>query len=344
MNNSGYGQVLPQDYNFLDAPLEQSPEEMSDAVDCPPSGDPRLTRLSYSGATTLHGCPRKFQLQRLRAKVSNPNDWKTELTFQFGHSVGDAVADTLEGKTQNEVLFKMFKEWKGDILEYNPKQEKSLAHAVYAMRKFWALQEEGFFQDYELVYFNGRPAIELSFRITFPGNFTLRGYVDLVVRNKITGEYVIVENKTSSGKYLNTAAFKNSAQAIGYSVVLDKIVPGLTSYTVEYLVWMTQLGKWENFSFPKTYTQRALWIRDRMWDNMCIERLIQEEGSYGIWPMQGEHCTTFGKVCEYMDTCHLSTEGQFIPLKQIHMEEELDRYGKDYDFSFTIEDLLENSL
>lgn len=341
MNNYGSGTVLTEEIDFLSQVEENTPEQASHDVPCPSSGDPRLFKLSYSGGTTLHGCPRKFQLERFTGRVNADLDWRSSLTFQFGHTVGDAVAATVAGESHDKVLLDAFVGWKRDLFEENEKQKKSFAHAMLAITKFWAMQEEGFFQDFEIVEFHGRPAAELSFKINFPGGFTYRGYVDLVVRNKVTGEYVILELKTNSGKWINTAQYKNSSQAIGYSVVLDAIAPGITSYTVEYLVWMTNLERWENFSFPKTYMQRALWLRDRLWDNEQIANLIATEGSYGIWPMHGEHCMHFNKECSYMNQCHLPTEGQVIKLKEVHLEpEDNDRYGKPWDFVFNWDDLI----
>lgn len=340
MSTNESGSILEEEVDFLSQVESVTPEQGSENVDCPPSGDPRLFKLSYSGNLTLHGCPRKFQLERLTAKINSDKDWRSSLTFQFGHTVGDAIADTVAGKSRNQVMLDMFTGWKMDLLIENEKQKKSFTYALLALHKFWAMQDDGFFEDYEIVYFHGRPAAELSFKINFPNGFTYRGYVDLVVRNKITGQYVILELKTNSGKWINSAQYKNSSQAIGYSVVLDAIAPGETSYTVEYLVWMTQLERWENFSFPKTYMQRALWLRDRIWDNEQISNLIEAESSYGIWPMQGEHCVSFGKECAYMNSCHLQTESQVIGLKKVHLEPELmDRYGKPWDFVFDWEQL-----
>jgi len=333
---------LDEELDFLSSEVKVTPEGASENVTCPDSGDPRLFRMSYSGGLTLHSCPRKFQLERFTAKVKLAEDWKSDLTFQFGHTVGDAIAETISGVPREKILLNAFTGWKLDLFTENAKQAKSFAHALFAIQKFWSMQDEGFFSEYEIVEFNGRPAAELSFKILLPNGFTYRGYVDLVVRNKESGQYVILELKTNSGKWINQAQYKNSSQAIGYSVVLDKIAPGETSYTVEYLVWMTNLVRWESFSFPKTYTQRALWIRDRLWDNEQIERLIQSEGSYGIWPMQGESCVSFGRECTFMNTCHLATENHIIPLKEIHLqEEELDRFGKPFDFTFDLEELLE---
>ena len=263
-------------------------------------------------------------------------DWKSSLTFQYGHTVGEAIQETLvAGVSRDQIVLDLFTKWKCDLYEENIKQKKSFFHALAALYKFWAMQDDGFFADYEVASWDGKPAAELSFKILLPGGFTYRGYVDLVLRNKITGEYVILELKTNSARFVNSFMYKNSEQAIGYSVVLDKIEPGLTSYTVEYLEYLTYLEKWENFSFPKTYVQRAIWLRDRLWDTQIIEALVKQEGNYGIWPVHGNHCVNYNRNCEFMDICHMPTDSLVEPLRESDLVEDVD-----YQFVINFEDLI----
>ena len=300
--------------------------------------DPRLVRLSYSSSLLFHGCPRKYQLQKLQATKSEEQeeDWKTSLTFQYGHTVGEAIQLSLIGElTREQLIFKLFAEWKCDLFDENHKQKKSFFHAISALHKFWAMQDDGLLQDYEVAYYEGKPAAELSFKIKFPNGETYRGFVDLVLRNIYTGEYCILELKTNSGRVINHYQYKNSAQAIGYSVVLDRIAPGLTNYTVEYLVYMTFLERWEQFSFPKTYKQRALWLRDRIWETHQIKELVELEGSYGIWPMHGEHCVTYNRNCDFMGMCHMDTGSLIAPLRERDLVE-----STEYQFVFDVEELL----
>lgn len=305
--------------------------------------DPRLKRLSYSSSLLMNGCLRKYQLQKLQAAPSeeSQDDWKQSLTFQFGHTVGEGIQETLVGKlSREEIVFKLFMNWSCDLFDENEKQKKSFFHGLAAITKFWSMQDDGFFEDYEVAYYDGKPAAELSFRINFPDGSSYRGYVDLVLKSKVTGEYVILELKTNSGRVINHYQYKNSAQAIGYSVVLDKIAPGYTNYTVEYLVYMTFLERWEQFSFPKTYTQRALWVRDRLWDVQTLQRLHQQEGSYGIWPSNGAHCVNYNKNCEFMGMCHMNTENLVAPLREKDLVEETGNDGEPYQFEFNVADLL----
>lgn len=305
--------------------------------------DPRLGRLSYSSSLLLHGCPRKYQLQKMQSGYTKQQeeDWKQTLTFAYGHAIGTLVQDILVAqKSRDQVIFDMMAAWPCDLFDENEKQKKSFAHAMNAAAKFYAMQDDGFFEDYEVAIYNGKPAAELSFRIWFPNGSSYRGYVDLVVKNKYTGEYVIVEVKSNSGRKMAYSQYKNSAQAIGYSVVLDKIHPGLASYTVEYLVYMTYLERWENFSFPKTMKQRALWVRDRLWEVGVINELVRDEGTYGVWPMHGEHCFSYMRECEFMGICHQPTDTLTTPLREKHLVESGDNTGNPYEFEFNLIDLI----
>lgn len=332
---------------LLDSSLGNAGENSSDADLIPvveiEDGqiDPRYTRLSYSGIQSLHACPRFFQLQKLNAEATE--DVRTNVTFAFGKAVGVGLQEYLITKDWNHTLLQMFLEWDTDYLAENDKQKKSFQRAVLALQIFKGLVDDGVFDAYEVAKYNGKPASELSFRITFPGHFaeyTLRGYLDLVLRNVYTDEHAVMENKTSSGTWVNHVQYKNSAQGVGYSTVLDKISQS-TSYAVMYYVYMTKLERFEDFEFPKTMQQRALWLRDVMWDIQKIEGLVATEGNYGIWPMHGESCYRFGRPCEYLDICHMDTRNLMRPLRQNQLQE-LDSEGnpKVYDFELTLEELL----
>lgn len=265
--------------------------------------DYRIRQLSYSSLLTLHACPRKFQLNRLRSTHRAEEDIKSTITFAYGHVVGAAIQSALEGHSEEQIIWDMFLGWHTDLFNVDPKGNKSFWEAVTALKKFLALREQGFLQEYELVYVDGVPACELSFSINLPNGFRLRGFVDAVLRHKITGEVIVLEVKTTGATSLNPAMYKNSAQAIGYSIVLDHIFPELSSYKVLYLVYMTKGREFNPIPFVKTYLQRALWIRELLLDVDTIEMYE----AAGVYPMRGESCIAYGRDCEFFQTCTLST-------------------------------------
>lgn len=296
--------------------------------------DYRIRQLSYSSLLTLHSCPRKFQLYRLRTTHRTEESEKSTITFAFGHIVGEAIQLALEGRSDEEIIFKMFLGWHADLFAKDEKADKSLWSAIHALNKFQGLRTQGFLQEYDLVYYEGKPACELSFSINFPDGFRLRGFVDAVLQHKVSGEIIVLECKTTGSTTIDPATYKNSAQAIGYSVVLDHIFPALSSYKVLYLVYQTKQKEYTAIPFTKTFLQRALWIRELLLDIDVIKLYESAE----VYPMRGESCYSFFRPCEYFNTCQLSTD---YLTKQCTPEEE-DK--TEYQISISLQALLESQF
>jgi PD-(D/E)XK nuclease superfamily len=296
--------------------------------------DYRIRQLSYSSLLTLHSCPREFQLYKLRTTHREEESLKSTITFNFGHVVGEGIQLIFQELPWEDILWKLFLNWEPDLLVEDEKAGKSFFSALLALKKFKFIKDEGYLNDYELVYFHGKPACELSFAINLLDGFRLRGYVDLVLRHKLTGEVVVIECKTTGAKSLDPAIYKNSAQAIGYSVVLDHIVPDVSSYKVIYLVYKSSAGEWVKFDFIKTYLMRAQWIRELLMDVECIK--MYEEAQ--IYPMRGESCFKFFRPCQYINSCTLST--QYLTKPCTPAEED----KVEYQFNINLVDLLNTQM
>lgn len=269
--------------------------------------DPRIRNLSYSSLNTLHSCPRKYQLYKLGSDESEgdlANRISSSITFAYGHVIGDGIQAILEGMPREQWLLRAFLFWEPDLLLANEKQNKSFWGAIHALDQFAAMRASGFLKGYKLVHYQDKPACELSFAIHLPAGFIYRGFVDVVLQHESTGKVLVLELKTTGSATVNPATYKNSAQAIGYSIVLDAIFPDLSSYEVLYLVYQAKSESYQPLTFNKSYYQRALWIRELLLD---IEVIKMYEG-VGIYPMRGESCFNFFKECEYYGLCTLSTE------------------------------------
>lgn len=265
--------------------------------------DYRIRQLSYSSLTTLHSCPRKYQLYKLRTTYRTAEREKDTITFSYGHVVGEAIQLALAGRTKEEIIWKMFLSWHAHLFAEDEKAKKSFWTAMIALERFLVVRDT-VLADYELVYHDGKPACELSFCINFPDGFRYRGHVDAVLKHRHTGKILVLECKTTGSKSVNPAQFKNSAQAIGYSIVLDNLFSELSSYEVLYLVYQTQNQEYLPLPFEKTYLQRALWIRELLLDIEMIK--LYEEA--GVYPMHGESCYSFMRECEYLGSCTMSTD------------------------------------
>lgn len=297
--------------------------------------DKRLKQLSYSSLLTLHSCPRKYQLYKLNTQSEQPEDPKGSLTFAYGHLVGKGIQDILEGKTLQQTIWEAFIEWDVDLLYENPKQNKSFWGAIVALQQFKSILDDGYLENYELVSYQDKPACELSFVIHLPDGFKYRGFVDVVLQHKITGKVLVLEVKTTSATSVNPAQYKNSAQAIGYSIVLDAIFPELSSYEVLYLAYQTKSESYIQLPFEKSYYSRALWIQELLLDIDTIK--MYEEST--IYPMHGESCFNWYRECEYYGTCTLSTDNLITPIDS-DPEEAL----KEFQIHVTLEDLINSQL
>jgi len=303
--------------------------------------DPRLKLLSHSSRTLLHTCPRKYQLYRLSSKEISTESIKEEesrVTFAYGKAVGMGVQSTLENKSETQILLDTFLEWDTDLLEATPRQNKSFWLAVFATQKFISLRDGGFLDEYELVYYQGKPAVELAFQVLLPDGFKYRGFVDAVLKHKVTGVILVLELKTSSG-VANPANFKNSGQALGYSVILDILFPEMSSYTVLYLVYETKAMTYKELPFTKSLLQRALWLQELLIDT----NIIKLYDSYDTYPMQGHSCFNFFRECEYLGLCTLKTENLTKPLTAPILEAIAEAEEK-YTFNIDFYDLVEAQI
>lgn len=301
--------------------------------------DIRLKQTSYSSLLDLHSCPRKYQLNRLKSIETGSFDEFQQLTFDTGHAVGAGIAEVFMGLSEDEIIWRMFLNWKSDLLAYNPKQNKSFFLSVIAMQKLLEMRKQGFLSDWEVVTYNGKPAAELSFIIHFPDGYVYRGFVDVVLRNKKTSKIMVLECKTSSAYELSAAMYKNSAQAIGYSVVLDSILPEISTYEVMYLVYRTKHMIYEPLSFPKSYLARALWIKELLMDM----EIIKMYDAANVFPTHGESCRAWNRDCEYFGICGMSTESLTKQLKEGEEKKILEAHA-DFEISVTVHDLISAQL
>ncbi len=301
--------------------------------------DPRLLNLSYSSLLKLHECPRRYQLYKLNTTPDSESDPETKVTFAFGHVVGLGIQLHFCGATEDEIIFTLYQFWSPALFESNERQNKSFFLAIAAIQNFITLRKCGFLKEWEVVEYNGNYATELAFVVILPNGYRYRGSVDAVLQNKNDGTVMVLEVKTSSSTNLNPASYKNSSQAIGYSVVLDNLFPGISSYQVLYLVYLTRSLKFETLVFNKSYLQRALWIQELLLD--C--EMISLYDSTGVYPMHGESCVSFFRDCEYLNTCTLTTKY----LTKELTDEDRDRIAEEesrYTIEVSILDLIQTQV
>lgn len=301
--------------------------------------DVRLQMLSYSGLLELHRCPRRFQLIKLNATANEEDDSESSVTFAFGHAVGTGIQDVLMGKSLEETIWNMLINWPVDPMAENEKQKKSLWHAVHAIQMFHSIRNTGSLRDYELVFLGEKPAVEMMFIIKLPNGFRYRGFVDAVLRHRITNKIMVLENKTTASITLSASQYKNSSQAIGYSIVLDSLFPELSSYDVKYLIYKTKEFDFEDMTFGKSYLSRAQWIQELLFDAQDIERYENA----GVYPMRGENCKAFNRDCKFFGLCTMNTVSLSSPIDDATLARYEEEESK-ADVILTLEQLITNQL
>lgn len=302
--------------------------------------DRRLQMLSYSSLLELHRCPRSFQLSKLQSVANDTDtDGTQSITFAFGHAVGTGIQYLLEGTSIDEAIFKTLLNWPCDPLDVDEKRKKSVWHAIVALQTFSRYMTEGILRDYELVYYQEKPATEFSFYVHLPNGFKYRGFVDAVLRHRITGKILVLENKTTWFNEVHSSTYKNSSQAIGYSIVLDKIFPEISSYDVLYLIYKSTACEFEPMMFQKSYLARAQWLQEILFDTQDIARYEET----GVYPMRGENCRAFNRDCSYFGTCTLNTK--FL-VKDITPEKEAQLAAEEGNAMavITFEELIESQI
>lgn len=298
-----------------------------------------LRNLSYSGLLTLHNCPRKFELNRLvPTGVDFDNDEDSAGHLDFGTIVGNGIQELLISKSLDRAMFRAFLDWKDNLeSDRGQKSAKTFWHALQAISKFTEMMN-GPLSQYELAYYQGKPAVELGFAVDCGHGFTYRGKLDALLIHKIKREFLPLECKTTGWNYLDEAMYGNSSQGIGYGIVIDRVAHEskveFSGYDIFYPVYMTKKQEWVPFRFPKNNTSRALWLQSTLLD---VDN-IQQYADLDYFPTRGESCFSFGRQCRHYGTCHLSNElligeKSSIPVK-------LDKIGE-YPIEFSMQDLVE---
>lgn len=264
-----------------------------------------LRTLSYSGILTLHSCPRKFELYRLLPRADEDD---TAGHLAFGTVVGNGIQEYIVTSDLNKAILRVFLDWKDNLdSESGAKSAKTFWHAVWAVEKFVGFYAQEL-SNYEVAVFNGKPAVELGFDIDCGNGFRLRGKLDALLIHKVKREFLVIECKTTGLSNVSEAMYKNSAQAVGYGVVVDAVAHQSAavsnSYSVLYPVYKTKAQEWEPFRFPKSYAQRALWIQSILYDIAHIEQYHEME----FFPQHGESCLSFNRACQFFGLCHLSNK------------------------------------
>ena len=275
---------------------------------------------SYSRSLTLHACARKYELD----SKFNIKKRRNSVTFAYGHAIGDGVQAVLSGESITKSLVRTILAYDYDEEDIgNPNEKaakKSIWWAVLNIELFckqyqagiytfldgWEVPEFAFTQEDGSVFM--RKASELSFVIDCTQGYTYEGHIDLILHHPVRNRYMVLELKTTGMTVVSQASFKNSAQALGYGVVVDAIANNIkasAAYDALYMVYKSRTQEIVPMLFTKTPKMRAQWLNGIIADIQFIE-MCETQGYY---PHHGESCFNYFRECEYMaNECHMDNE------------------------------------
>lgn len=306
---------------------------------------------SHSKLEKFHKCPRLYELEGLRAATLKEGFEEAEVSgtpnvdFAFGHAVGAGIQTYGATGSLVAAQFAAFLSWRIPYeLEKLDKSGrptgKSLALSLFAVEKFSYFAESELFQEWEVLLLpNGKPAVEVEFAVDTQNGFYHFGHIDAILQHRESKRLGVWEGKTTGMASVSEAAYGNSYQALGYSVVLDAIsrrlgLP-LSDYDVIYVVYSSKDRQFQLLPFTKNRVQRAEWLQDLL----ITHALVQQYRELKFFPKRGESCINkWGKECEWYGSCQMRNSSLF-PKVEPGTADDLDRIRRS-DFFFTLDELV----
>lgn len=288
--------------------------------------------ISHSILGGFHACPRKGLLEKIQANEPNHGDEEQapNIDFVFGHSVGAGVQALFAFNDLESALYAAFLSWRAPWEfgheDFYKRKHKTLEKAVLAVEAFSYFRASELSEWEIYVTASGKPAVELSFCIDL-GKTKYFGHIDLVLVNKRTGRIAIGEIKTSGYSNPDEALYRNSGQALGYSLVLDSVVGSDADYDVMYFTYSATGQEWHFMPFAKSVSMKLEWVQDRLIDSGHLQQYFQLQH----FPKNGSSCMQFNRRCFFYGTCDLVDKERMHALPTLQLSDE-GMYEVDYTF------------
>lgn len=313
--------------------------------------------LSHSRLEAAKRCWRFFQLEHVLGFVEH----RDTVTFSYGHAVAAGVQSYIEHGCEKlaacAVVANYDMPWKDEGTTKERKDKKSVWYALRATQNFiqkfhsqlpTAIDELTEYEVATITLPTGEqaPAVELQFRILLENGFVYEGHIDLIMQHKVTGEYIIVELKTTKFRDPHNALYQNSNQALGYSIILDKIAQHMlkqANYKVFYLIYSSSMQDWFLKVFPKPVNKRFDWINNLIRETEIIQ-YYQDAAEQGIpYPTNGHGCYDFFTPCKYLGSCEMDDENLSLLYKPLEGDEAFAK-SDNVVFEFTIQEIIDSQV
>lgn len=293
-------------------------------------------RLSDSAFSTLRLCQRKFQLDRMLENVDRDEQISRSARSPEairGQAYGAGVQAYMLTGSMDLAIYEAWQNY-WPMEEAPPKtfEGRVLNNLLQSKEAMDRLRAE-----YEVAIFNEQPAIELSFRLNLDDLWYYVGYIDLVLRHRETGEYGVLEVKSTYSTLQDLRPmYQYSGQALGYSIILDQIAGAeQTTFTTPYFVCREHTKDFVPdiyiFPFQRTLLDRFKWFLTLGMDLQSLNRM--KELSH--FPQRHEGCLSYGRICPHFGLCGLTATDR---PKEIPTDKNV------YQFVYDLGEVIENHV
>lgn len=269
--------------------------------------------LSYSSNELWDYCPRKFEFQKFYPRTEKDEDIHSLVGRAMHHGFQTWLKEGCTTEAQEKAFFELVVQYPIE-LESDPEAKKSLEVCYATLENIF--DKGGLFLEYELATVKcldgtERPAIEVEFEIWIDGiycngrPFVYRGLIDAILFNKFTGEYLVIDLKTTGWKNQHLVGkYRYNGQCIGYGIVLQAILQNdVLNFSVAYVHALLDIQEpdCKILKFDKTEDD----IRDWATNLYLRCRAIKDAWSRNYFPRTEGGCVSFNKVCQFFEICNI---------------------------------------
>jgi len=264
--------------------------------------------LSHSSLTTFRTtCARKFQLQKI---LNFPRG-----DYSYAGSVGNAMHNGFEHYMihgdKDAALIPFLTNFPIEL--YREQDRTRNLEACYAtLNALFRNRVCDELQVGELQTFDNKiySTVEVPFHLVIEGfdmpgydQIIYRGFMDLIVYDSYTGNFVVADLKTHRRNIFDmTAAYMNDEQCLSYALILQNILgEKLSGFDVKYISAYIDLIKptIKTYTFHKTEEDVAKWINGLAMDLSLIKMYLEMKW----FRQEGGSCMQFNAPCQFLELC-----------------------------------------
>lgn len=249
--------------------------------------------LSYSRIDVFKQCPYRYKLKYIDKNYTNTSSLALQIgtlahyCMEMKYS-GVNIDEILQGldngfKTDKDIikgLNELIEEYPFEFYEVNEKSGMSVEDKIEEFKN--KLNNEPVEEEWEVI------GLEKDFEITFNNKAKIKGFIDRIDRNKLTGEIRVIDYKTNNKEY-DKKDLATPLQMYIYSLACYELYG---QYPIECIYDLLFLNK-KQIGGTKGYLNRGFKALNKILDSMIY---YQDLGSEYLQPKQSP-------LCHFCDFC-----------------------------------------